>query len=53
MHDMITWVAPGPEEIEEIERVSRERGIEEFAVCLTEGIDHGGIKYLRAVAERW
>ena len=52
-HDMIARVALGPEEIEEIESESREGGIEEFVVCLAEGTDHGGIKYLRAVAERW
>jgi hypothetical protein len=51
--DMITWMALGPEEIEESERMSREGGIEEFVVCLAEEINNGGIKYLRAVAERW
>jgi hypothetical protein len=51
--DMSTWVDLGPEEIEEVERVILEDGIEEFVVCLVSDIDTSEIRYLRVVAERW
>jgi hypothetical protein len=51
--DMITWVELGPEEIEEVERVIVEDGIEEFLVCLVSDINTSQIRYLRVVAERW
>ncbi|MEJ6642887.1 MAG: hypothetical protein QNL33_06485 [Akkermansiaceae bacterium] len=51
--DMKTWVDLGPDEIEEVERVSKEGGIEEFMVCLKEGLGQGEFRYLRAIAERW
>ena len=51
--DMIAWVELGPEEIEEVERVIVEDGIEEFLVCLVSDINTSQIRYLRVVAERW
>jgi hypothetical protein len=52
-HDMKTWVDLGPDEIEEVERVSKEGGIEEFVVCLKDDLGQGEFRYLRAIAERW
>ncbi|MEN8773233.1 MAG: hypothetical protein ABF382_06760 [Akkermansiaceae bacterium] len=51
--DMNTWVELGPDEIEEVERVVRGDGIEEFVVCLIDDIKIAEIRYLRVVAERW
>ncbi|MFT6239539.1 MAG: hypothetical protein ACJAQT_001619 [Akkermansiaceae bacterium] len=51
--DMATWIELGPDEIEEVERVAKEGGIEEFVVCLVEKIETAEIRYLRVVAERW
>lgn len=51
--DMGIWVELGPDEIEEVERVAKEGGIEEFVVCLIEDIQTAEIRYLRVVAERW
>ncbi|YCM45219.1 hypothetical protein V2O64_04175 [Verrucomicrobiaceae bacterium 227] len=52
-HDMKTWVDLEAGEIEEIERIAKEGGIEEFVICLRDGLDQGGFRYLRAVAARW
>lgn len=51
--DMNDWRELGPDEIEEIERVELEGGIEEFVVCLVDEIGTAEIRYLRVVAERW
>jgi hypothetical protein len=51
--DMHTWIELGPGEIEEVDRVVRDDGIEEFLVCLVDDIGSAEIRYLRVVAERW
>lgn len=51
--DMNDWQKLGPDQIEEVERIVLEDGIEEFVVCLVDEIGTAEIRYLRVVAERW
>ena len=51
--DMTTWVELGPDEVEEVERIVREDGIEEFVVSLVDDVETTDFRYLRVVAERW
>jgi len=51
--DMSRWVKLGPDQIEEVERIVKDGGIEEFLVCLVDNLETGEIRYLRVVAERW
>jgi hypothetical protein len=50
---MSRWVKLGPDQIEEVERIVKDGGIEEFLVCLVDNLETGEIRYLRVVAERW
>ncbi len=51
--DMNDWMQLDASQIEEVERVVRQDGIEEFVVCLVDDLGTSEIRYLRVVAERW
>lgn len=51
--DLNDWIQLDASQIEEVERVVRQDGIEEFVVCLVDDLRTSEIRYLRVVAERW